>query len=429
MKKRYLFILFILPFLLISSCKRLEDPIFDENASIRMTAAVEEAYAVLQGNKAGWMMKYFPSREREFGGYTIFAKFISNAQVTLTSDVNTNVLTSTYAVVPEMSATLTFNGYNKIIHLFSEPGADNGGIGNSDTGMKGDFEFVIQEATPERVVLKGKKSGNEIVMLPLQGDEFETMPADFYKNSLIFSSLENFTLERANGEIKPLRYSRRVLQGLTDDNSSVSFRVIPNGLEFYEEVEIGGVRVKTLDFEGVPGERRGYYTNKDQTFKIYVSYQALNKWFINNRWSLSYNNVGEAGRETWDIARTNFQDRGVVLNNVYFGPYEFSYGLIGVLDNSVVALFVFDTTLSDTDDDIVKTDFGNWYFYWQVDTFDLNKYWFGGLNQIAIPFFSKVFQITGDDSVAPSELLLTDVSNPQNTMRVTLDPISDPLNN
>lgn len=387
MKKRYLLILFIIPFLLVSSCKRLEDPIFDENASVRMTAAVQEAYAVLQGNKAGWMMKYYPSSGREFGGYTIFAKFISNAQVTLTSDVNTDVLTSTYAVVPELSATLTFNGYNKVIHLFSEPGVDNGGIGNSDTGMKGDFEFVIQEATPERVVLKGKKSGNEIVMLPLQGDEFETKSADFYRNSVMFSSLENFTLESASGEIKPLTYSRRVLRGLADDNSSVSFRVIPNGLEFYEEVKIGGVAVKTLDFEGVPGERRGFYTDKDRTFKIYTSYQALNTWFVNNRWSLSYNNLGAYGKELWDVTKVNFKNRNVELNNVYFGPYNMVYGLIGVFDNSVIALFVFDTTLSTTDGDILRTDFGGRYYYWQVEVFDVNKYWFGGLNQIAAPFF------------------------------------------
>src|SRR5690606_12399242 len=112
MKLKYIILAYLLPILLISSCKREEDPVFDKSASSRMTEAVENAFNVIQKQEAGWLIKYFPSDSRDFGGYTIFAKFISDAQVSLTSDVNDDVVTSSYAVIPETGAVLSFNGYN-----------------------------------------------------------------------------------------------------------------------------------------------------------------------------------------------------------------------------------------------------------------------------------------------------------------------------
>ncbi len=140
MKLKYLIVLILLPFLLVTSCKRDEDRIFDANATVRMTEAVEKTYTVLQANKAGWIMKFYPSNNQEFGGYTVFSKFISNAEVTVASDPFSGSQTSSYAVSPESGPVLTFNGYNKNIHWFSEPGKDNGGILNS--------LYLMQAQTP-----------------------------------------------------------------------------------------------------------------------------------------------------------------------------------------------------------------------------------------------------------------------------------------
>src|SRR5690606_6961205 len=118
--------------------------------------------------------------------------FISDAQVSLTSDVNDDVVTSSYAVIPETGAVLSFNGYNKVLNLFTEPGLDNGGTGADDTGMKGDFEFIVLEATADSVVLKGKKSGNKMLMLPLKNDEFTSLSAIYQQESARFSEYNLF---------------------------------------------------------------------------------------------------------------------------------------------------------------------------------------------------------------------------------------------
>lgn len=124
MKKTIIY-LFIAMFTFVA-CKREEDPVFDKNASHRMNEAIDDVYSKLQNNKEGWMIKYYPSKLHTFGGYTIFAKFVNDTDVQLTSDINDDKITSTYTVKAGGGTTLTFDSYNKIIHFFSEPGKDSG---------------------------------------------------------------------------------------------------------------------------------------------------------------------------------------------------------------------------------------------------------------------------------------------------------------
>ena len=45
---------------------------------------------------------------------------------------------------------LTFDSYNPLIHMFSGPLGLNMNLG-------GDYEFIIMSATPDKVILQGKK--------------------------------------------------------------------------------------------------------------------------------------------------------------------------------------------------------------------------------------------------------------------------------
>src|SRR5690606_29797128 len=243
MKLKHIIFAFLLPAILITSCKREEDRIFEESASARMSEAIANAYKVLQGSDGGWVMTYYPSDDQAFGGYTIFTKFISNAQVIIAADAVESPQTSTYSVIHESGPVLSFNGYNKAIHWFSEPGMDNGGIGADDTGMKGDFEFIVLKATPDSVVLKSKRSGTEVVMLPLNNSEFEQQTEAFANAVTHFDQFGVFTLEDASGELFDMayRWPTRIIRNPKDESGTrMSFRAIPNGLEFYEEQEIDG---------------------------------------------------------------------------------------------------------------------------------------------------------------------------------------------
>src|SRR5690606_39945032 len=159
MKKQGIYIWFLLTVFVLGACKRTENPIFDKNSAERLSEAVEHAYGILQGNSNGWMLKYYPASTMEFGGYTLFIDFVSDKDATLTSDINKNAITSSYAVIAEGGPVLTFNGYNKVIHYFSEPGADSG-VGAADSGLRGGVEFSVIEATPERVTVERKEAGD-----------------------------------------------------------------------------------------------------------------------------------------------------------------------------------------------------------------------------------------------------------------------------
>src|SRR5690606_41147016 len=75
--------------------------------------------------------------------------------------------------------------------------------------LRGDFEFIIIEATPEKVTLKGKKSGNVMELIPLGNDAAQVIEsyqdeADFFAQ---FRSFKIRSEERRVG--KRCKYGRR----------------------------------------------------------------------------------------------------------------------------------------------------------------------------------------------------------------------------
>ncbi|RZF59762.1 DUF4302 domain-containing protein [Sphingobacterium corticibacterium] len=439
MKLKHIIFTFLLPVLLITSCKREQDRIFEENASVRMTEAIANAYGVLQGNEAGWVMTYYPSDNQEFGGYTIFTKFISNAQVTMVSDAIESSETSTYSVIHDTGPVLSFNGYNKAIHWFSEPGMDNGRIGADDTGMKGDFEFIVLKATADSVVLKGKKSGTEVVMLPLSGDEFEQQGEAYQEAAAQFGEFGVFKLEDASGDLLDMPYSSpiRVFRNPKDaSGNEMSFRVIPGGLEFYAEQEMEGVTFKTLKFvEPTTAYPYGYYTNDNATFKIVPDITPLNVWFRTNTWAMRYSGLGAEGQYWWSQGRTRFQNFGYTLNYVDIGDFstQIAPGFTGfapflsVNGQSSAAYFGYNMVpVNGTVDEISFAFTGSYY---STAAFDI-AYWSNAIVYLVQMLNNRTFVITSDQLEKPSVMLLTDKEDPTNTIELILNgDIYDPLNN
>lgn len=435
MKFRYLLILLLVPFLLITSCKREEDRIFDTNATVRMTEAVKNTYSVLQGNKGGWVMKFYPSSNHEFGGYTIFTKFLSSEQVSIASDPFSGSITSSYSVSPESGPVITFNGYNKNIHWFSEPGLDNGGvvgngtIGADDSGMRGDFEFIVLKATADSVVLKGKKRGSHLVMLPLKDGEFESMSTAYQEATRSFNQFSMYKFENSKGETSAIIFSpkARVFEISTDQGrKAVSFRVIPAGIEFYEQYTIDGVAFDQMSFVAPSvAYQNGYYTDKNNKIKIIPVTPPLNVWFKNNLWSMSYKNTGSTGRIYWDRARTTLNTNKIIVNYAYIGSFQGTVGLIYILQGGAVfgGVSHYIDPVEATND---LVDIGLEGYL--IGNFPV-AYWAGGINNFTTPFNGRRFKITSDGSLNPRTVTLTDIAIPTNTFKLVMDDIEDPLNN
>ena len=151
-----------------AACSRDEESLFDKPAAIRAQEAVENAFDVLTSNEVGWEMAYFPNLETSAKGYNMVLKFNKNGNVSVTAKNQATTMNkimtdtaSTWAVKSDYGPILTFDTYNDVFHAWADP-QENG------AGLLGDYEFLILKATPELVLLKGKKHSAYSVMRPMK---------------------------------------------------------------------------------------------------------------------------------------------------------------------------------------------------------------------------------------------------------------------
>lgn len=191
MKAKYLVIIGLLA-ATFAACSRDEESLFEKPAAIRAQEAIDNAFNVLTSTENGWEMAYFPNLEASAKGYNMVLKFSKNGNVSVTAKNATTtgnkILTdtaSTWAVKSDYGPILTFDTYNDVFHAFSDPKGDG-------AGLLGDYEFLILKATPELVLLKGKKHSAYTVMRPMKNPDLaeyftncEKMQADLFGNNNI----------------------------------------------------------------------------------------------------------------------------------------------------------------------------------------------------------------------------------------------------
>jgi hypothetical protein len=146
---------------------------------------------------------------------------------------------------------LTFNTYNKFIHYFSEPRNPNGPV---ELGMGGDYEFMIMDATPAEVILKGKKTGNKIVLTPIAAGENWSALMQQYVNAA--RKMEFLQGEGEIGGINVIVQSEsRNLSFYYGGNKvqTIPYHYTPDGLVFYKPLKLGGVEINALLYINGPG--------------------------------------------------------------------------------------------------------------------------------------------------------------------------------
>lgn len=205
MKAKYLLLIGLFAATMVA-CSRDEESLFDKSAAERAREAVENAQDVLSSNEIGWEMAYFPNLETSAKGYNMVLKFNENGNVSVTAKNTATTMNkimtdtaSTWAVKSDYGPILTFDTYNDVFHAFSDP-QENG------AGLLGDYEFLILKATPEVVVLKGKKHSAYSVMRPMKTDNLEAYFAACEKmQSYLFGNNNVATLNQ--GEEKMYLYN------------------------------------------------------------------------------------------------------------------------------------------------------------------------------------------------------------------------------
>ncbi len=157
-----------------SSCLFEEEDIFDLSPAERMNALQEEYYEALCSAPNGWVMEYFPNKESE--GFHYYMTFTPDDAVDIAASnkylpgdtLNSEV--SLFEVIAGNGPLLTFNTYNSVFHIFSDPKDPDGNPDLDGLGLEGDYEFVILDVDAENGLarLKGKKRGTYIYMRTLE---------------------------------------------------------------------------------------------------------------------------------------------------------------------------------------------------------------------------------------------------------------------
>ena len=221
MKAKYLVIIGLLA-VTFAACSRDEESLFEKPAAIRAQEAIDNAFDVLTTAENGWEMAYFPNLEASAKGYNMVLKFNKNGNVSVTAKNSATtankILTdtaSTWAVKSDYGPILTFDTYNDVFHAFSDPKEDG-------AGHLGDYEFLILKATPELVLLKGKKHSAYSVMRPMKNTDLadyykkcEKMQADLFGNNNIVTLHQGnnkmYLYKGADGQFQSAAYGSQLI--------------------------------------------------------------------------------------------------------------------------------------------------------------------------------------------------------------------------
>lgn len=278
--KKLIILLAVLP-LVLSSCLKDDKDTFGKTASERIREVQEGTEKVLTEAPNGWLMEYYPSATQEYGGITIYMKF-TNGTVTVMSEAGgaSKTAESLYSYDQDYGPTINFDTYNPYFHIYSEP---NSGVGPTNTGMGGDSEFIIMSYAADKVVLRGKKTQNTIVLTPLPETAWSTL---FGKYSADVKKMDNFRSYELVLNGKTYDISREVASGYnsryfsvvteTGTTSGSFIYTQDTGLKFYEPLKVDGVSIESMTWSGgmftddVTGARI-QETVSDNTFTFAVS--------------------------------------------------------------------------------------------------------------------------------------------------------------
>lgn len=271
MKKLAIILLGLFP-LVLSSCLKEEEDYFDKSASARIEEAVKNAISVLEGAENGWAVKYYPNPTQTFGGFNLFFKF-DDGTVTVSSEIESasTTATSLYSVGQEAGPTLAIDTKNELINYFAHP-QQSGRVRSNYKGLEGDYLWTVLSATPEKVMLRGVKSGSLYTLTPLETSDWAS-EMQAYKNAasdmefpsyvcvVKGDSLECITTSEGKFLYRNLTIRQETDKGI--ESYAAPFIYTKTGIELYEPLTINGVTAQKLDLK-----EEYYFANEDDSFII-----------------------------------------------------------------------------------------------------------------------------------------------------------------
>lgn len=455
MKKFFNIFTLLLSVFAFSACVSEVDDVFNDSAAARADKAIADAKTVLQSAPNGWRMEYYG--ETRYGGYNVFMKFegdsvtVASEQVGDTQpagfDENGNLKTckTHFKLEQSMGVVLSLDEYNKIFHWFADP--KNSEYGSDGDGFYGDFEFRIKSISADKIELTGKKHGNRILMYPMAENESWGDYVKAVQETEEFMSSRTYTLQQGDDEANALyaqsSYRRLVFYTTNDEGQEITisapYTVTPEGYKLYDTVTVAKMTLSGFK----KGDTQDYFeaTGLDNV-RLYTEVPTLYDTFRRGLWYLSYDNMGTYGQTQWDKFFDGLAtaDGGKKRARLYSAA-------IGYVSSAYQSAFLCSTA---TESQIIVG-----FNFYQVPMPDGSGNYYGdrvrirtnstqrnnpgrryfnnyGLESAMDPFGGggtdgHTFQITTDNVRHPSYLILTDVNDATNVIRLSTNSIAYPF--
>lgn len=171
MKKIFNLLIVLTIAVVYTACTSEVDDVFDKSSSKRIEEALSNDKAILTSATNGWLMEYYGNTT--YGGYNMFVKFNEDNTATVSNELYGagKTQTSHYKLEQSQGVVLSFDEYNEIFHIFSEPDASKSGVGTNGKGFEGDLEFRIKSASKDSIILEGKKHASIVKMTPVVAEQ------------------------------------------------------------------------------------------------------------------------------------------------------------------------------------------------------------------------------------------------------------------
>lgn len=423
--------------MMMASCTIEQDDLFSDSSANRADNAIAADIQVLTSAANGWLMQYFPDSQQSYGGYNMIARFKTDGKVEIMGEVlGDTTYVSLYSVTQSAGIVLTFDTFNPEFHAFSDPSAPIGG--SEGTGWDGDFDFSILKATPEEVVLKGKKTGNKIIMTPMPTNDWMAYIYGI-KDVEASMSAKKYGLHIGGEEIIAMKSDRTLIMDYEEDGEEVeviaSYIVTPQGYKFYEPITIKGETIEGFNYvEGADV----FPASNNSSITLNVIYPTVAEIFVENYWFVSLSSMGEFAAPYWTAVKEQIMPSlGEQLQYFIFGAaipsWAASYGSYwGASFNSSGYAGVLGFSYQIMGDDEIALGYNSKGNKGDGDWYVKNGYY----HYFVVPFGCttkaaqqvRVFKITADDPKEPSMIVLTDEEEPTNVITLYASYIPDPLN-
>lgn len=419
MRKLFNWLLIATFAMIFASCTSEVDDVFDKPSALRIEEAMKTYNDVLKAPANGWRMEYYG--DTKYGGYNMFVKFNNDNTVTVANEMYGpgERATSHYKLEQSAGVVLSFDEFNELFHFFSDP--DNVlDIGADGEGMLGDLEFRILKCTADSVILKGKKHGSRIVMTPFSGD-WDTYIDDVLSSEENMAFASYYYIVGGTDTATVTASYRQLTFNYTDADGAakkvdVPYIVQPNALHLYEPIEIMGETITDFEYKG--GNDFLFSSNtSNAVMKGYV--MPLSEALLSANWYISYFNMSPAIQANWNYATPILQEKenGETIAYAYYS----GSALYMRSGNYWMAFNVAPQVLSDTQVTYTlkgyagnSTNQGNANYYWNSATAD-GVYYF---RYFVMPLLGT-FNMEANDLRNPTELVLTNVENPQIYFKLT----------